>query len=151
VHKSQTLIRKDPTTPQRSRIMSAIRSKGNKTTEVRLIKIMRGHNITGWRRNWPLPGKPDFVFPKYRLAVFVDGCFWHGCPRCYIEPRKNTNFWREKINRNKSRDRNSSRMLKIKGWHPMRIWEHALVNDIAVANRLKHALIELSSITNGSA
>lgn len=138
--KSHSLQQNDPTSPQRSRIMSAIRSKGNKSTEERLIKIMRWHKITGWRRGWPLPGKPDFVFPKYRLAVFVDGCFWHGCPRCYKEPRKNTEFWREKIRRNTLRDRKNMRLLTSLGWQAMRFWEHSLVNDNGVANRIKKAI-----------
>lgn len=122
--------------------MSAIRSKGNKSTEVRLIKIMEWHNITGWRRDWPLLGRPDFVFPKYKLAVFVDGCFWHGCPRCYAEPKKNTEFWREKIRRNILRDRRILRLLKKNGWHVIRLREHALKNDIAVANRIKKLLAQ---------
>lgn len=136
------LPRKIPTTPQRSRIMSAIRSRGNESTEKRLIKIMRWHKISGWRRNWALLGKPDFVFPKYRLAIFVDGCFWHGCPRCYIEPINNSEYWREKIRRNALRDRKNMRLLRTKGWHAMRLWEHALKNDIAVANRIKRFLVE---------
>jgi DNA mismatch endonuclease (patch repair protein) len=139
-HISPSLPRKDPTSPQRSRIMSAIRGRGNESTELRLIKIMRWHNITGWRRNWTLPGKPDFVFPKHRLAVFVDGCFWHGCPRCYKEPRKNTEYWREKIRRNILRDHKNVRWLRTKGWHVIRIWEHALENDNVVANRIKKAV-----------
>lgn len=138
-HYTIPLPRKVPTTPQRSRIMASIRSRRNKSTEERLIKIMRWHNITGWRRDWPLSGKPDFVFPKYRLAIFVDGCFWHGCPRCYTEPRKNAEYWREKIRRNILRDRRIVRLLKTEGWYVMRFWEHALKNDIAVANRIKKA------------
>ena len=63
---------------QRSQVMAAIRSKGNKTTELRLASILRAHGIKGWRRDQPLFGKPDFVFRRERLAVFVDGCFWHG-------------------------------------------------------------------------
>ena len=64
---------------KRSQVMAAIRSKGNKDTELKLAAILRAHGIKGWRRHRPLPGKPDFIFPKHRLAVFVDGCFWHGC------------------------------------------------------------------------
>jgi len=139
-HNTYNLHRKIPTTPQRSRIMSAIRGKGNKSTEVRLIEIMRKHHITGWRRNWQLSGNPDFVFPEYRLAVFVDGCFWHGCSRCYKEPRKNAEFWREKIRRNISRDRRNGRILKMEGWRVLRFWEHALKSDGAVANRLKRVI-----------
>ncbi len=66
---------------KRSKVMAAIRSKGNKDTELRLAFILRAYGIKGWRRHYPLPGKPDFVFPKQRLAVFVDGCFWHSCPK----------------------------------------------------------------------
>lgn len=139
-HFALPLPRKVPTTPQRSHIMSAIHSKGNKSTEARLIQIMRRHHITGWRRNWPLFGKPDFVFPEYKLVVFVDGCFWHGCSRCYKEPRKNVEFWREKIRRNILRDRRTMRILKMKGWHVMRFWEHALNRDITVANRIIKAI-----------
>ncbi len=87
-----------------------------------------------------MPGKPDFVFPKYRLAIFVDGCFWHGCPRCYKEPKVNTEFWREKIRRNILRDRRTLLLLRKKGWHVMRFWEHSLKKDIVVANRMKKAM-----------
>jgi DNA mismatch endonuclease Vsr len=64
---------------KRSRVMAAIKSTGNKDTELKLIAIFRANGIAGWRRNQKLPGKPDFVFRRERLAVFVDGCFWHGC------------------------------------------------------------------------
>lgn len=126
-------------TLQRSRIMSAVRSSGNKSTEERLISIMRLHNITGWRRGYPLHGKPDFVFPKSRLVVFVDGCFWHGCPRCYVEPISNAEYWSGKIRRNVLRDKRNVRLLRAKGWSVMRIWEHTLKNDLVVANRIKKA------------
>lgn len=69
------------TKKKRSQIMAAVRSTGNRTTELRLASILRANGITGWRRHQPLPGKPDFVFRRERLAVFADGCFWHGCPR----------------------------------------------------------------------
>lgn len=74
---------------KRSEVMSRIRSQGNKVTELRLISIFREARITGWRRKQPLLGKPDFVFRQQRLAVFVDGCFWHGCPKCYRRPSSN--------------------------------------------------------------
>ncbi|MBI3222072.1 MAG: hypothetical protein HYZ46_03125 [Nitrosomonadales bacterium] len=63
---------------KRSEVMSLIRSRGNKATELRLIEIFREHGITGWRRNQKLIGKPDFTFRRERIVVFVDGCFWHG-------------------------------------------------------------------------
>ena len=73
-----------------------------------------------------LPGRPDFVFPRQRLAVFVDGCFWHGCPTHATWPKQNAKFWRTKIPGNQRRDRAVSRLLRKKGWRVLRIWEHAL-------------------------
>ena len=68
------------TTAERSALMARCRGSGNRATELRLIALMRAGHITGWRRGSRLPGRPDFVFAARRLAVFVDGCFWHGCP-----------------------------------------------------------------------
>ena len=73
-----------------------------------------------------LPGKPDFVFPKPRLAVFVDGCFWHGCPKHATWPKTNRAFWRKKIARNRARDREVGHALRRMGWRVIRVWEHGL-------------------------
>src|SRR5580658_526412 len=104
------------TPAKRSEVMSRIRGKGNRDTELRLIQIFRTHKITGWRRNHALFGKPDFVFRKARVAVFVDGCFWHGCPIHGTQPKNNAAFWRKKIARNVERDREVFRFLGKKGW-----------------------------------
>jgi DNA mismatch endonuclease (patch repair protein) len=77
---------------KRSQVMAAIKSKGNKDTELKLISIFRANGITGWRRNQKLPGKPDFVFHRERLVVFVDGCFWHGCRRHLRMPQNNRQY-----------------------------------------------------------
>jgi len=106
--------------------MSRIRGTGNKATELRLLKVFRANGITGWRRGSKLPGKPDFVFPKLKLAVFVDGCFWHGCPKHGTRPKQNAKFWRDKITGNKARDRRVNRLLRKRGWTVVRIWEHEL-------------------------
>src|SRR5437016_1095157 len=90
--------------------MASIRSKGNATTEHAFLAILRHAGITGWRRHANLPGKPDFVFRSRRLAIFLDGCFWHGCPRCYRLPQ----------------DNRASRELRSLGWRVLRIWEHTL-------------------------
>ncbi|MDZ4200932.1 MAG: hypothetical protein U1C96_02160 [Gallionella sp.] len=90
---------------KRSEVMSLIRSGGNKATELRLIRIFREYGITGWRRNQPLLGKPDFTFRRGRIVVFVDGCFWHGCPKCYKRPKSNRKYWDAKIAANRKRDR----------------------------------------------
>jgi DNA mismatch endonuclease Vsr len=87
-------------------------------------------------------GHPDFVFPRRRLAVFVDGCFWHACPRHGTHPQNNRDFWREKIARNVARDRLVARTLRGKGWHVLRIWQHELrrKNEIRCVTRLHVAL-----------
>jgi DNA mismatch endonuclease (patch repair protein) len=113
-------------TPARVRIMSAIRGRRNATTELALASLFRRSGVTGWRRNAKVIGKPDFVFPHRKVAVFVDGCFWHGCPRCYKAPRRNRAFWRTKIERNQKRDKKVSRVLRRAGWTVIRIWEHEL-------------------------
>jgi DNA mismatch endonuclease (patch repair protein) len=114
------------TKAKRSEVMSLIRGTGNKDTELKLISVFRLHGVTGWRRKAPVFGKPDFVFPKHKLAVFVDGCFWHGCPIHATQPKQNAEFWRAKIARNQARDRLVTRTLRAKGWRVMRIWEHEL-------------------------
>jgi DNA mismatch endonuclease (patch repair protein) len=107
--------------------MSRIRSRQNATTELRLIALLRSNGIKGWRRNYRLSGKPDFVFPKAKLAVFVDGCFWHGhgCGR-NLKPKRNAALWRKKINGNHRRDPHVTRALRAAGWRVVRIWECAL-------------------------
>ncbi len=117
--------------------MAAIHGTGNKTTEQRFAKILRMHGIVGWRRHLSLPGKPDFAFPKLKVAIFVDGCFWHFCSRCTKIPKQNTKYWIEKRRRNKSRDRKVSQRLRMKGWRVLRFWEHTLVNESAVAARIR--------------
>lgn len=75
----------------------------------------------------PLPGirrEADIVFPRARVAVFVDGCFWHGCPDHKTQPRRNADFWREKLQRNRLRDQETDELLCDAGWTPIRVWEH---------------------------
>jgi DNA mismatch endonuclease (patch repair protein) len=127
---------------KRSEVMSRVRGSGNRSTELRLIAIFRKHSITGWRRKQRLPGRPDFVFPKQRLAVFVDGCFWHGCLLHGSMPRTNQRFWADKLAQNKTRDRNVDRVLRKRGWRVLRIWQHELrpaVEDVCI-RRIKRSL-----------
>jgi len=111
---------------KRSQIMSRVRGRGNRRTELALIFVFRRAGIFGWRRNQPVFGKPDFVFRSHRLAVFVDGCFWHGCPQHGTKPRNNAAFWRKKLAANQIRDRLVTRTLRQAGWRVLRIWEHEL-------------------------
>ena len=138
------------TKAKRSAVMSRIRGRGNKDTELALIRVMRGNSIKGWRRNHGIHGKPDFVFSRARLAVFVDGCFWHQCPLHSRVPANNHDFWVRKLARNKERDRLVNRLLRKAGWRVIRIWEHELArkNDSVVARRIQRA-ISVATIARG--
>jgi DNA mismatch endonuclease (patch repair protein) len=130
------------TKTKRSEVMSRIRSRGNKDTEVGLAKLLRRHKITGWRRHQPVFGKPDFIFPKLKLAIFVDGCFWHNCPKHGTKPVGNRSFWKKKFARNITRDRLVTQTLRKLGWQVLRIWEHELArkNEARLLNRIQRAL-----------
>lgn len=125
------------TTEQRSRNMSRIRSQGNYTTEVRFLRLMRRYKIAGWRRRTKLPGRPDFVFTKHRVAVFIDGDFWHGNPRRFRLPKSNCDYWQEKIMGNRKRDRQINKELKTLGWRVICFWESSLGDEEAIIAKLK--------------
>ena len=141
------------TKAKRSEVMSRIRSRGNRATELALAKLFRRHKITGWRRHVkiqmtggrrqvtgkapvsavsptrrhrPFAVRPDFVFPRLKLALFVDGCFWHGCPRHATHPKNNRGFWRRKLLGNRTRDLLVNGALRRANWRVLRIWECAL-------------------------
>lgn len=111
------------TAAKRSQIMSRVRSTGNASTELKLIAEFKARKITGWRRNSKIFGRPDFVFPKLRVAVFVDGCFWHGHDCRNTKPKDNADYWRAKIERNQKRDRAATERLQELGYLVVRIWE----------------------------
>lgn len=108
---------------KRSEIMSQVKSKRNKSTEEKLIQFFKEKKITGWRRNYKIKGKPDFVFPKMRIAIFTDGCFWHGHDCRNTRPKDNSEYWLKKISRNMERDAETTKYLQKIGWHVIRIWE----------------------------
>lgn len=122
----------------RSKIMAAVQSRGNTTTELPLAKLLWASGIRGYRKHWPVAGKPDFAWPSRKVAVFVDGCFWHGCSCKYL-PRTNTEFWRIKIETNKRRDRRVARSLRRDGWTVLRIKE-CVVRKPATLARIVKAL-----------
>jgi len=133
------------TKTERSGIMRAVRGRGNKVTELALARLFRKHRVRGWRRRADVFGKPDFLFPAQKVAVFIDGCFWHGCPKHLRMPASNAEYWTSKINRNKQRDLLVSRTLKRKGWHVLRIWEHEIRNAEALMLRIRQALGQTAS------
>lgn len=154
------------TQQKRSEVMARIRSRGNRDTELALAVVLRAHGLTGWRRHHEIRSKvtrsrtakigaaqqrrptgifrvrPDFVFRRERVAVFVDGCFWHGCPRHGTQPRGNAAFWRRKLAGNRERDRRVTRTLRRLGWRVVRIWEHELHRrqPARVAAKIRRAL-----------
>lgn len=142
------------TPAKRSEVMSRIRGRGNKDTELKLASLLRRNRITGWRRHRRMFGRPDFVFPERKLAVFVDGCFWHCCPAHSNLPANNAEFWKAKLSANKRRDRLVGRILRGRGWRVLRIWEHELArrNEAVLIRRILRHLVATtppSRQTNG--
>ena len=163
---------------KRSEVMSRIRGRGNKDTELALARLLQRHGITGWRRHVEIRGRdvalrrprpvqgrnasarvaplhasrtaqrsvptfrvrPDFVFAKFRLALFVDGCFWHGCPKHATQPKNNRTFWQRKLVGNRVRDQLVNRTLRLAKWRVLRVWECALQRATTgkPAKRAKH-------------
>jgi DNA mismatch endonuclease (patch repair protein) len=161
------------TKSKRAAVMARIRSRGNRDTELALARLLRRARLAGWRRHFQIRisesgvrifrVRPDFVFPGQRVAVFVDGCFWHGCPlhspparwlrksSMPAVPRSKTQralalrtgkrFWRQKLAANIARDRHVTLRLRRAGWRVIRIWEHALAgNPARCVQRIRQAL-----------
>jgi DNA mismatch endonuclease, patch repair protein len=130
------------TREKRSQVMSAIRGRGNKDTELSLMTLLRRYHIRGWRRHLLIPGSPDFVFRREKVAIFVDGCFWHMCPRHFSMPKNNRTFWKKKLEGNAIRDKAVNLELRKKGWKVIRVWEHQLrTGPSESARRILNALI----------
>lgn len=155
----------DRCSPQaRSKTMASIRGRGNKTTEVAFVEILRAAAIVGWRRHLEIslkplqdgyarqprgirPSKrqavtvrPDFVFRAAKIAVFLDGCFWHKCPIHYKAPTSNEHYWDQKINANVVRDRRIDAALKAAGWRVLHLWEHEMRVPSIVLRKLRRCL-----------
>ncbi len=145
---------------KRSEIMAGIRSRGNRSTELEFAKLLRQNRISGWRRHLQvaLPRsdpqsqsqstkvRPDFVFKARRMVVFIDGCFWHGCPAHATKPESNSEFWHAKLNGNIKRDRFVTRELRKRNWAVLRIWEHELRQGNRTMTRLKRQLERAQNI-----
>ena len=128
------------TSEQRSFCMSRIR--GRDTKPERILRSLLWHKGLRFRKNYKnLPGRPDIVFIKPKVAVFIDGCFWHRCPTHYQPPAANAEFWEKKIAGNVKRDREVDKLLKTEGWNVIRVWEHEVREDPeAVAERIAGVL-----------
>ncbi len=111
--------------------MKAVKGFDNKSTELRLRMEFVRLGLIGWQiRPCGVDGAPDFLFPKEKIIIFVDGCFWHGCPKCGHIPRTNKAFWKAKIEGTRSRDRKNTKALRNKGFKVIRFWEHELRGNL---------------------
>lgn len=126
------------TSAQRSRCMSRIRSRDTKP-ELELRRALFGVGLR-FRVRTGLKGRPDVVFTRARVAVFVDGCFWHGCPVHGTKPKSNTAYWTAKLARNKERDAEVAAALTGQGWLVMRYWDHDVHADVG---RIVEELVRL--------
>jgi DNA mismatch endonuclease (patch repair protein) len=141
---------------KRSAVMARIRGRGNEATELAFVRLLRCYKITGWRRHVTIaltlgtgtsvrrrtPNvRPDFVFREAKLAIFVDGCFWHSCPIHGAAPTSNREFWSEKLLLNKRRDFKVNRQLRRRHWSVWRIWEHQLKDGARLMSRLQAKLL----------
>lgn len=120
----------------RSKIMSKVQSKGTK-----LEKLLRDVFVEhGWtffeEQAQDIVGHPDFVYRERKVAIFVDSCFWHGCPRHLRMPASNVDYWSKKIERNKKRDTAVRRQIRQEGWYVVAIWEHELPNSPSLKAKL---------------
>ncbi len=126
----------------RSEIMKKVRSNKNKSTELKLITLFKEYGITGWKRNYKVKGHPDFVFLKQKVAIFVDGCFWHGHDCRNTRPKDNAGYWNNKRERNIKHDKQITELFESRGWRVLRIWECELKkqNQPTTILRIKNAL-----------
>lgn len=131
----------DVLTPeQRHKNMSHIKGK-NTSPEIKLRKLLWSSGIRGYRVHYGLPGKPDIVFTRQKVVIFIDGCFWHKCPVCFRPPATNAEFWNEKLGKNVERDKIVTEKLEGDGWLVLRFWEHEVKKTPAdVVDKIKTAV-----------
>ncbi len=127
---------------KRSQIMRAVKSRDTKSTEKTLLSLFKENGVTGWRRTYDVKGHPDFVFLKQRVAIFVDGCFWHGHDCRNTRPSNNAEYWQKKRAKNIRHDKEVTKNFEERGWTVLRIWECELKKK----NREKTLKKILSSI-----
>jgi DNA mismatch endonuclease (patch repair protein) len=125
----------------RRKTMQAVKGKGTRL-EKRLWAMLAGMRLNGWKKNpETITGKPDVVFPCQQIAVFIDGCFWHGCPQCQRKlPVTNREYWEKKIKRNVALAQIHNEQLEQDGWTVIRIWEHEMANTAKIRERIRKAV-----------
>jgi DNA mismatch endonuclease, patch repair protein len=127
------------TKKQRSFNMSRIKGRNTKP-EILLRKLLWREGYRYSLRGADIPGKPDLIFRKRKIVIFIDGCFWHRCPQHFQQPSNNADFWRKKIDSNVMRDRKVDKQLQADGWKVLRFWEHDLTkNPTSVVAIVKRA------------
>jgi len=113
-----------------SKVMSSNKSKDT-GPEMMLRKSLKENGAGGYRLRWKVPGKPDIAYPGKKIAIFVNGCFWHRCPHCNLPlPKSNTDFWSDKFEKNKERDRIKTALLEEKGWAVITVWECGINSNL---------------------
>jgi DNA mismatch endonuclease (patch repair protein) len=127
------------TQEQRKFNMSRIKGK-NTGPEIKLRKLLYACGIRGYRIHYNLLGKPDIVFTKKKIAIFIDGCFWHKCSVCFQKPETRREFWLKKINSNVKRDKIVNEQLLADGWNVIRFWEHEVRKE---PEKVMQKIIEL--------
>lgn len=131
-----------PEDPSTSKVMSANKGKDTKP-EIRLRKHLWSSGMRGYRLHWKkVPGRPDIAYPQRKMAIFVNGCFWHRCPYCNLPlPKSNTSFWEEKFSKNVERDKKKVKDLESIGWKSIVVWECKINNKISeVVYKIKEQL-----------
>lgn len=129
--------------------MSRIRGKDTEP-ELTLRRGLWAAGVRGYRIRPELPGRPDIAYIRWKVVIFVDGCFWHGCPICYKEPASNRTFWKRKLQDNIARDGRVNRMLRSTGWKTMRFWEHEVRTDVsAVAMQIRREIDDRKRLCGG--
>lgn len=132
----------------RSRVMREVKGQGNKSTEVKLRGALIQYGAVGWKTQPKgIHGRPDFIFPDSRMAIFVDGCFWHGCPTCYRRPQTSRDYWDGKAVKNIARDKSVSSSLRRRGWSVIRIWEHDIsLSPKACVERIMRGVVKRQAL-----
>jgi len=132
----------------RSKVMSSVKCAGTQL-ELRLAQAIRKAKLGSFDMNpRDIEGHPDFVFRKYRVAIFVDSCFWHGCRWHCRMPSSNVDYWKHKIAYNRERDRRITRSLRRHGWQVVRVWEHTIKTANGITRVMERIALAIKRVPN---